>query len=156
MIPTRGFALFFSSLSVKHKSIKARLEKKGWGFLQQRPTSVVVLLQRVDATDVKMKPRRCCSQWGRRGFKPPQPGGTNTSKTGDTAIKGAMEPKRGRSNQQAYSQTYYEDAVAQPLPALASARSICRACAECKTRRQPRRSSLRLKRSPVWRRKAGV
>lgn len=91
MIPTRGFALFSYSLSVKHKSIKARLEKKGQGgggfVLQQRPTSVVVLLQRVGAADAKMKPRRCCSQWGRRGFKAPPPGGINTSKTGDAAIK---------------------------------------------------------------------
>lgn len=50
MIPTRGFALFSHSLSVKHESIKARLEKKGFS------TSVVVLLQRGGAADVKMKP----------------------------------------------------------------------------------------------------
>lgn len=86
----------------------------------------MVLLQRADVTDAEMRPWRCCSQWGRRGFKAPEPGGIHTSKTGDTAIKGEAEPKRGRSNQQAYSQTCYGDAVAQHLPPLASARSMRR------------------------------
>lgn len=79
-----------------------------------------------------MEPWCCCSQWGRRGFKPPGPGGINTSNTGDRAMKGEMESKHGCSNQQAYALTYYGDTAAQHLPPLASAPSICCVCTEYK------------------------
>lgn len=128
--PNKRICFVVYSLSVKHKSIKARLEKVGGAL--RRPTSVVVLLQRVGVTDVEMKPWRCCSWWGRRGFKLLGPGGINTSNAGDRAMKGEMASKHGSSNQQAYALTYYEDSAAQHLPSLASAPSICCVCTEYK------------------------